>query len=88
MVPLVPSLSVKGMTSSAPFGRRGSSWKSFRGELLGVHKDYLEAGSDCVTTASYQATYEGFMKRGSEEEAKALIQSSNLIIKRYVMILN
>lgn len=47
-------------------------------EAIGeVHKDYLEAGSDCVTTASYQATYEGFMKRGlDEQEAKALIQSS------------
>lgn len=47
-------------------------------EAIGeVHKDYLEAGSDCVTTASYQATFEGFMKRGmSEQEAKALIQSS------------
>jgi len=47
-------------------------------EAIGeVHKDYFEAGSDCVTTASYQATFEGFMKRGlSEEEAKALIQSS------------
>ncbi|MEZ7933452.1 MAG: homocysteine S-methyltransferase [Sulfurospirillum sp.] len=48
-----------------------------------VHKDYLEAGSDCVTTASYQATYEGFMKRGmSEEEAKALIQSSVKIAQK------
>jgi len=42
-----------------------------------VHLDYLNAGSDCITTASYQASFEGFMKRGmSEEEAKALIQSS------------
>lgn len=42
-----------------------------------VHRDYLEAGSDCITTASYQASFEGFMKRGmSEQEAKALIQSS------------
>lgn len=48
-----------------------------------VHKDYLEAGSDCVTTASYQATYEGFMKRGmSEAEAKALIQSSVKIAQK------
>jgi len=47
-------------------------------EAIGeVHKDYLEAGSDCITTASYQASFEGFMKRGlSESEAKALIQSS------------
>lgn len=48
-----------------------------------VHKDYLDAGSDCVTTASYQATYEGFMNRGmSEEEAKALIQSSVKIAQK------
>ena len=47
-------------------------------EAIGeVHKDYLEAGTDCVTTASYQASFEGFMKRGlSEQEAKSLIQSS------------
>lgn len=48
-----------------------------------VHKDYLEAGSDCITTASYQASFEGFMKRGmSEEEAKALIQSSVKIAQK------
>ena len=52
-------------------------------EVIGeVHKDYLEAGSDCITTASYQASYEGFMKKGlSEEEAKALIVSSVMIAK-------
>lgn len=42
-----------------------------------VHTDYFEAGSDCAITASYQATYEGFMKRGlSERQARELIQSS------------
>lgn len=47
-----------------------------------VHKDYLEAGADCITTASYQASFEGFMKKGlSEEEAKVLIQSSVRIAK-------
>lgn len=47
-----------------------------------VHRDYLEAGSDCITTASYQASFEGFMKRGmSEEQAKALIQSAITIAK-------
>jgi len=53
-------------------------------EAIGeVHQDYLEAGSDCVTTASYQATFEGFMKRGmNEEEAKALIQSSVKIAQK------
>ncbi|MUT66493.1 homocysteine S-methyltransferase [Paenibacillus sp. NEAU-GSW1] len=42
-----------------------------------VHRDYFEAGADCAITASYQATVEGFSKRGlSEKEALALIQKS------------
>jgi homocysteine S-methyltransferase len=47
-------------------------------EIIGkVHTDYFEAGADCVITASYQATYEGFEKRGlSRKEAEKLIQLS------------
>ncbi len=42
-----------------------------------VHEDYLKAGSDCITTLSYQATFEGFMKKGlTENQAKDLLQSS------------
>jgi homocysteine S-methyltransferase len=42
-----------------------------------LHYDYFDAGADCATTASYQATLPGFVKRGlSEEEAIALIQKS------------
>jgi homocysteine S-methyltransferase len=42
-----------------------------------VHFDYFRAGADCAITASYQATIEGFVKRGlSEKEAIALIQTS------------
>ncbi len=42
-----------------------------------VHMDYFLAGADCATTASYQATVEGFMQRGlSEKEALDLIQKS------------
>ncbi len=33
-----------------------------------LHYDYFQAGADCVITASYQATVEGFMKRGLDEE--------------------
>ena len=48
-----------------------------------VHEDYLKAGADCITTASYQASFDGFMKRGlSEDEAKKLIQSSVCIAKQ------
>ncbi len=42
-----------------------------------IHLDYLRAGADVVTSASYQATVEGFMKKGfTEEEAAALIVRS------------
>src|SRR6185503_6830781 len=42
-----------------------------------VHLDYFKAGADCAITASYQATIEGFVKRGlTENEAIGLIQKS------------
>ena len=42
-----------------------------------VHLDYLRAGADVVTSASYQATVEGFMRCGfTEAEAAALLQKS------------
>jgi homocysteine S-methyltransferase len=42
-----------------------------------VHLDYFRAGADCATTASYQATFAGFEKRGlTHEQARALIQKS------------
>ena len=42
-----------------------------------VHFDYFKAGADCAITASYQATIEGFSKRGlTEQQAVALIQKS------------
>jgi homocysteine S-methyltransferase len=42
-----------------------------------LHYDYFKAGADCVITASYQATVEGFMKRGlNEREAINLIKKS------------
>src|SRR5215211_4078088 len=42
-----------------------------------VHLDYFQAGADCAITASYQATLEGFAKRGlSQKEAIDLIHKS------------
>lgn len=42
-----------------------------------VHYDYFKSGADCAITASYQATVEGFMKRGLDaDQALALIQTS------------
>lgn len=40
-----------------------------------VHADYFAAGADCAITATYQATFEGFARRGlSESEAQALMR--------------
>jgi homocysteine S-methyltransferase len=42
-----------------------------------LHYDYFKAGADCAITASYQATLEGFMKRGlNQTEAVDLIKKS------------
>lgn len=34
------------------------------GAILAAHLAYLEAGADCVTTATYQATFQGLAARG------------------------
>lgn len=42
-----------------------------------LHYDYFKSGADCAITASYQATIEGFTKRGlNKKEAVDLIQKS------------
>lgn len=42
-----------------------------------VHLAYLEAGADCITSASYQASVPGFVSYGlSEQEAVALLGKS------------
>ncbi|PXF32305.1 homocysteine methyltransferase [Pokkaliibacter plantistimulans] len=44
--------------------------------IKAVHYDYFAAGADVATTASYQATFEGFAKRGLNAE-----QASELMAK-------
>jgi homocysteine S-methyltransferase len=40
-----------------------------------VHADYFRAGADCAITATYQATFEGFARRGiSQAEAADLMR--------------
>lgn len=47
-----------------------------------VHRSYYEAGSDIVTSASYQATLEGFEKKGfSREEGKELLIRSVRLVQ-------
>ncbi|MEM7351041.1 MAG: homocysteine S-methyltransferase [Acidobacteriota bacterium] len=45
--------------------------------IVEVHRDYLAAGADCLTAASYQATLEGLARRGlGERQAEALLRRS------------
>src|SRR5262249_24530458 len=42
-----------------------------------IHLDYLEAGAECITTASYQVSQEGFAEVGlSDADAEAAIRAS------------
>ncbi len=44
------------------------------GAVLAVHRAFLEAGADCIVTATYQATFQGFADRGmGEAEAEAAL---------------
>lgn len=45
--------------------------------IAAVHRSYLEAGADCITTASYQATLGGFRRDGAATEvAETLLRRS------------
>jgi homocysteine S-methyltransferase len=39
--------------------------------IAAVHRDYLEAGADCLLTASYQVSAEGFQKIGLDPQSAA-----------------
>jgi homocysteine S-methyltransferase len=48
-----------------------------------VHRDFLRAGADCITTATYQATFAGLSARGLSDEAAEglMLQSVDLAIE-------
>lgn len=51
--------------------------------IVAAHRAYLDAGAQCVTSASYQASRKGFMTRGlSSWEADQLIVSSVALAKQ------
>ncbi len=46
-------------------------------DIRKVHLSYLEAGADCITSASYQASVPGFVAEGmSEKQARSLMKKS------------
>lgn len=45
--------------------------------IAAVHRDYLDAGADCIVTASYQANFAGFQARGiGRADAERLLRRS------------
>ncbi len=43
--------------------------------ITAVHREFLEAGADCIATATYQATIPGFRRRGmSDARARAVLE--------------
>ncbi len=51
--------------------------------IAAVHADYLSAGADIITTASYQASVPGFMNRGlSRSDAERLLRLSVTLAKQ------
>jgi homocysteine S-methyltransferase len=52
-------------------------------QVMRVHNAYLEAGAECITSASYQISAEGFRRAGlSAEEADLALTSSVLLARR------
>jgi len=53
--------------------------------IQNVHEEYLRAGADIITTASYQASFEGFAAKGiNEKEGKELFELSVRLAKQAV----
>lgn len=51
--------------------------------IVDAHSDYLQAGADCIISASYQATIPGFMRAGlSRTEAVDLLQRSVILARQ------
>src|SRR5690606_11296821 len=50
--------------------------------IVEAHLAYFEAGADVAITASYQATFEGFAKRGIGRERAAELISSSVELTR------
>ena len=50
--------------------------------LAEVHRDYLEAGAECITTASYQASVPGLAARGMPAVRIAEVFASSVAIAR------
>lgn len=53
-------------------------------EIAAVHRAYYDAGADCATTASYQASISGFERAGRDPAAAADLIRQSVLIARSV----
>src|SRR5450755_1022533 len=50
--------------------------------IRAVHRDYFLAGADVATTATYQASFEGFARRGIDASAAAALMRNAVDLAR------
>lgn len=50
--------------------------------MAAVHRSYLEAGADCITTSSYQASYPGLERAGLDRDAATEVLQMSVRIAR------
>jgi homocysteine S-methyltransferase len=80
--PIVLDGGLATQLESMGFDISGALWSAVLLEsnpraIIDAHRAYLDAGADCIISASYQASRAGFMSRGhSEEESDRLIVSA------------
>src|ERR1700728_1080281 len=55
-------------------------------KVLAVHRSYLEAGADCLLTASYQVSAMGYREIGLTAAAAAAEQAARLAIRQSVAL--
>src|SRR6516164_24683 len=53
-------------------------------QVVLVHKAYLEAGAECITSASYQISAEGFRRAGLSAEEADLALTTSVLLARQV----
>jgi homocysteine S-methyltransferase len=53
-------------------------------QVVRVHQSYLDAGADCITTASYQISGEGFRRAGLSAEEADLALTTSVLLARQV----
>lgn len=54
--------------------------------IQNIHKEYIKAGSDLITTASYQASFSGLLEAGLDsKEAGEMISSAVTIAKKAIV---